>query len=135
MSTSERSYGVACYVLSIVVSVPLLLSRVERPFAKFHALQAIGIFLAGVAGLLAWLILGWILSLGVPLVGPAVATGLFALVIALAIALFVCSVYGIANALSGRRKPVPLVGEGVIHLYLRLARPDRGTDQPTGDDG
>lgn len=87
--------------LGILVLIPLLAKR-DSPYAQFHGKQ----------GLL--LLLGWIAAsvIGtIPLLGWVVAP-------ICVIILFVLLVIGVINALSGRVKELPLIGNYAKHFNL-----------------
>ncbi|HKJ84770.1 MAG TPA: hypothetical protein VKA06_01780 [Spirochaetia bacterium] len=120
MKANERALAAMAYLLSVVGAAPVLLLGGDRRFARFHALQSLGIFLVALVALLAWIVVGWVLALAIPIVGPTLAAALFALVITLFIVLVVITFVGAVHALRGERKPVPLIGIGIIRLYVRL---------------
>ena len=120
MKTNERVLAAIAYLLSVVGAVPVLLLGGDRRFARFHALQSLGIFLVATVAMAAWVIIGWVLSLAIPIVGPPIAAGLFALIVTLYIVLVVITLAGSVHALRGERKPVPLIGIGIIRTYVRL---------------
>lgn len=138
MKANERFLAVIAYLLSVVGAIPVLLFGGDRRFARFHALQSIGIFLVAAVAMAVWLIVGWVLALVIPIVGPPLAAGLFALVVTLFIVLAVVTLVGALHALRGTRKPVPLIGIAIIRGYVRLfggggnARGDTSTDAPDG---
>lgn len=120
MNKSERILAAIAYLSSVVGALPLLLLGGDRKFARFHALQSVGIFLVALVALLAWIVVGWVLALVIPIVGPTLAAALFALVITLFVVLVVITLVGAVHALRGERKPVPLIGIGIIRLYVRF---------------
>ena len=130
MNKSERILAFLSYLLSVIVALPVLLFGRGRGFARFHALQSAGIFAVGVGGFLVWLIIGWIVSLVIPIVGAPVAAALFALVITLLLVLIVLSIRGMTHALRDERKPVPLFGIPTIRAYIRLSGQPAAGDAP-----
>ena len=120
MKANERVLAAMAYLLSVVGAAPVLLLGGDRRFARFHALQSLGIFVVAVVAMVAWIIIGWVLSLIIPIVGPPIAAALFALIVTLYIVLVVITLVGVAHALRGERKPVPLFGIATIRLYVRL---------------
>lgn len=120
MNRNERILAATAYLLSIVGALPVLLLGGERKFARFHALQSLGIFLVALFALLAWMVVAWVLALVIPIVGPPLAAALFALIVTLYIVLVVVTLVGAVHALRGERKPVPLIGISIIRLYVRL---------------
>lgn len=86
--TSERLWSVLSYV-SVLCLVPLVLGKGGEQ-ANFHAKQGLRLVIFGVfADVLSW----------IPLVGWALSMGRIALM-----------VIGIINALNGRRRPLPYIG-------------------------
>lgn len=120
MKANERALAAIAYLLSVVGAAPILLLGGDRRFARFHALQSLGIFLVAVIAMAAWMIAGWVLSLVIPIVGPPIVAGLFALIVTLYIVLVVITLVGAVHAIRGDRKPVPLIGIAIIRIYVRL---------------
>jgi len=79
--------------IGILFLVPLLAAK-DSPFAQFHAKQGLVLFIAEIATMLiAWIpIIGWLI-------------GFIAWIIWL-----VLSIIGIINVVSGKQKPLPIVG-------------------------
>lgn len=120
MRANERFLAAMAYLFSVVGAAPVLLLGGDRRFARFHALQSLGIFLVALVAMVAWMIVAWVLSLIIPIVGPPIAAGLFALVVTLYFVLVIITLVGAVHAARGERKPVPLFGIAVIHIYVRL---------------
>jgi uncharacterized membrane protein len=89
----NKVYGVLAYI-GILFLVPLLVAP-KSPFAKFHANQGCVLFIASVALSIVWIIpiLGWIVGF----VGG--------------VAVLVFAVMGIINAINGKMKKLPLIGD------------------------
>jgi len=96
----NRVMGVLSY-LGILVLIPLFAAR-ESPFARFHCNQGIVLALAEV-----------ILSFAVRIFGRLPLVGwIIRLVGGLGgLALFVFAIMGIVNAINGKAKELPLVGD------------------------
>lgn len=134
MNTSERNLAFLSYLFSVVVALPVLLFAGRQKFARFHALQSLGIFVVAVLGMGVWLAVGWFVSLVVPLVGAAVAAALFTLVMSLYVALVFVSIRGMMNAWREKRLPVPLVGISIIRVYIVLSGQPRAPRDEVSDD-
>ncbi len=80
--------------LGILLIIPLLVDK-DDPFVKFHVKQGLTLLIAAlVVPLVAWIpILGWI----------------FGLVAAPVLLIF--AIIGVINALSGKKKELPLIGK------------------------
>lgn len=88
ISEKEKSNGIIAYVTIIGLIIAIMQNQeVKSEYVNFHIRQMIGIAVCS----LVWIIpfLGWLLGIGV----------------------LVLWVMGILGALSGERKPVPLLGE------------------------
>lgn len=77
----------------IIFFLPLIAAQGSR-FARYHANQALVLFLLGVVNFIIGSVpvLGWIISLF------------------LSLFIFVLAIFGIVNALSGKAKPLPVIG-------------------------
>ena len=84
--------AVVAYVLFFV---PLLTDAKNDPFVKFHVKQGLILFIACVASAV---------FIRLPVIG-------WVLMVPLNIALFVLWIIGILNALSGKQKHLPFIGE------------------------
>jgi len=89
----DKVMALLCY-LGILVVIPLLVKK-DDAYVKFHAKQ-------GLVLLIAWIILSIIFV--IPFVGWVV--GFIGYII-----LLVLGIIGIVNALSGKMKPLPIVGK------------------------
>lgn len=88
----NKIMGVLAYILFLI---PLLAAK-ESPFAKFHTNQGLLVFLAGLAVNIVGAIIpfiGWMLIL--PLGNLAV---------------FILAIMGIINAINGKAKKLPIIG-------------------------
>lgn len=91
-----------CY-LGILVIIPLITDAKNDPFVKYHIKQGLVLLIASV---ISWVV-GMIPVLGWFLLGPIL--GLFCLVLA---------IIGIVNAISGKEKPLPLIGHYSAKIQL-----------------
>jgi len=93
-SGSKKNVGMAV-VAYIIFFIPLLTDAKNDPFVKFHVKQGLVLLLGWIAGMIVSMVpvLGWILA---PFIG---------------ILLFVLFVIGIINALGGKEKQLPLIGQ------------------------
>ena len=83
--------------LGILFLVPLLAKK-ESPFAQYHAKEGMVLFISMIVARLGWIIF-W-----VPILGWLVAMVVY-------VFLFVCFIMGLVAALSGKMKPLPLIGK------------------------
>ena len=101
---------------------PLLVFLIARKnaFVLYHACQALAVQLLVVLVPLAWVVsalaVAWI-----PIAGPVIAAGLFALVIAAYGALLVAWMGGMAHVARQQLLPVPLFGDWGTRLYARFS--------------
>lgn len=83
--------------LGILVIIPLLVKK-DDPYVKFHAKQGLTLLVAGVILWVVAMILAFI-----PIIGWIIAFILW-------ITLIILAIIGIVNALTGKEKPLPLIG-------------------------
>jgi uncharacterized membrane protein len=112
----SKYFALGAYVLSIIGALIVLLVRRNDRFAVFHAKQSIGLALAAVVLLLGWGVTAWVLT-WIPYLGFTFAMALFALVIAGWLALAVCWIMGMRNALQAREQPLPFIGRTVLNVW------------------
>ena len=112
MSKSSRYLAFFAYLLSAPGALYVLLARRDDPFAVFHARQSLAIVVAAVALPVLWGVVAWA-GAWIPVAGPLVGLTLFALVIAAYIGLGVTWLVGLAFALKGTVRPLPVVGTWV----------------------
>lgn len=96
------------YLLPVLGPVYILALRKDDSFSRYHALQSLSIVAALILAPAVWILFSWLISL-VPF-GGVVAAYVFALVVAVYMAVVVAWVAGIVNALRARRSPVPFFG-------------------------
>ena len=92
----EKNLNTGMAVIAyILFFVPLLTEDKNDPFVKFHVKQGIVLFIAAILNMIFGMVpvIGWLLS-------PLVAIGLLVLVI-----------IGILNAVNGKEKPLPVIGQ------------------------
>ena len=94
---NENKVIAAIGYIWILFLIPLLLKR-DSDFAQYHAKQALVLFVVGtVIGFIVWVpIIGWLLGIGS----------------------FILFVIGIVNALSGEKKPLPVIGKYAEQLKI-----------------
>lgn len=91
--TKKKNIGMAV-VAYILFFIPLLTESKNDPFVKYHTKQGLLLFIA-------WLVTGVLLR--IPIISLfSWPLGIFVLVL---------FVMGILNALSGKEKPLPLIGQ------------------------
>ena len=96
------------YLVPVLGPAYILALRRDDDFSRFHAYQGLIIVLGLILAPAAWFLFSLLVAL-LPL-GGVIAAYVFALVIAAYLAAAVAWVAGIANALRGRRVPVPFFG-------------------------
>ncbi len=96
------------YLLPVLGPAYILALRRDDAFSRYHALQSLSIVAALILAPAAWIVFSWLVSL-LPF-GGVVAAYVFALVVAVYLAVVVAWVVGIVNALRARRSPVPFFG-------------------------
>lgn len=112
--SESRSAGInidaalLAYLLPVLGPAYILVLRKDDEFSRYHALQSLSIVAALILAPAVWIIFSWLVSL-LPF-GGVVAAYVFALVIAVYLAVVVAWVAGIVNALRARRSPVPFFG-------------------------
>jgi uncharacterized membrane protein len=109
MTLSSRISAFIAYLLLIVGWLFVLIFRRNDDFARFHARQSLALTVTVIIIPLAWAAFAWVIT-WIPYVGFILAASTFALVIALAIIWVVVWIVGMANALRGVQKPVPIFG-------------------------
>ena len=110
--TEQRGLNVdaalLAYLVPILGPVYILVLRKEDAFSRFHAMQSLSIVAALILAPAVWILFSFLVSL-IPF-GGVVAAYVFALVVAVYLAVIVAWVAGIVNALRARRSPVPFFG-------------------------
>ena len=96
------------YLLPVLGPAYILALRRDDAFSRYHALQSLSIVAALILAPAVWILFSWLVSL-LPF-GGVVAAYVFALVVAVYLAVVVAWVVGIVNALRARRSPVPFFG-------------------------
>ncbi len=96
------------YLLPVLGPAYILLLRKDDAFSRYHAMQSLSIVAALILAPAVWILFSWLISL-LPF-GGVVAAYVFALVVAVYLAVVVAWVVGIVNALRARRSPVPFFG-------------------------
>jgi len=94
----ENKAIAAIAYLGILFLVPLLAAK-DSPFAQYHAKQGLILFIASLCGFFIGLIFGFI---------PIINLLIWIIIMALIFALFLI---GLFNALNGKTKPLPVIGE------------------------
>lgn len=100
-----KTIAIIAYITVIGLVIALVMNQEKKnSFARFHIRQSLGIMLTGlVTSVLSWIpILGWILA---PLIF---------------IFLFILWIMGLMNAVSGREKTVPLLGDKYAEWFKTI---------------
>jgi uncharacterized membrane protein len=113
VKTASRLSAFVAYLLPVVGWIYVFVLRRKDRFAIFHAKQAVMLIVAAIAAPLVWAVAAW-LAVRVPILGPMAAAGTFALVIAAFLLLLVAWIVGMANALRGQVKFLPIVGRWAV---------------------
>ncbi len=122
MQKPNRLLAFLSDLLPVVGSLLVLLFSRRNALALYHACQSLALFLGIILVPVGWMVFGWLLSF-IPLVGPILAAGLFALVMAAAIAVVIGFIVGVINALRGRFIPIPVFGGWGDNLFKQFYRP------------
>ncbi len=110
------------YLIPVLGPVYILALRKDDAFSRFHALQSLLIVLALILAPVAWFLFSWLVVF-LPF-GGVIAAYIFALVIAVYLAVVVAWLAGIVNALRAKRAPVPFFGRmlGNYTNYMNHSR-------------
>ncbi|MGM9658042.1 MAG: zinc-ribbon domain-containing protein [Eubacteriales bacterium] len=105
-----------------------LLAKKDSPFAQFHAKQGLGLFAIDVA----YSILSFLLNLikvdkiytdqffGMNLIARVTPWPITALLSIIGVAIFVYAVIGIVNAATGKKNPLPFIGEYIGNIVDKI---------------
>lgn len=96
------------YLVPVIGPAYILALRKDDSFSRYHAMQSLSIVAALILAPAVWILFSMLISL-FPF-GGVVAAYVFALVVAVYLAVVVAWVVGIVNALRARRSPVPFFG-------------------------
>ena len=102
----ENKAIAAIWYLGILFLVPLLVKK-DSPFAQFHAKQGLVLFISDIVVWIAIWLLAIVLAF-IPIIGWIVAILLLIAGVVFFIALFII---GLMNALGGKMKELPLIGQ------------------------
>ena len=116
MNTSSRISAFLAYLLLIIGWLYIFLFRRNDKLALYHTKQSIMLVMVAIGAPVSWAVLSWLIAL-IPLVGPPIATALFALVIASYALLLVNWVVGMVYALQSKLRPLPVVGKWAERLF------------------
>ena len=116
-SSNSKLAAFLAYLLPILGWVYVFAFYRKDKFAMFHTKQAITIILMAIVGPIVWAVIAWVLAL-IPWIGGPLAISLFALVIALYIALLIVWLMGLLHAWRAKLKPLPLVGSWAARLPI-----------------
>ncbi len=107
-----------------------LLAKKDSPFAQFHAKQGLGLFAIDVA----YSILSFLLNLikvnkiytdpvfGINFTARVTPWPITALLSIIGVAIFVFAVIGIVNAATGKKKPLPFIGEYIGDIVDKIIK-------------
>ncbi len=105
-SSYSRFWAFLAYLLSVIGFVIIFLVKKHDRFAKYHAKQSLILFIAYVVVWIVAKIINFI-----PFLGILVSSILW-------ITIVVLWIIGIVNALSGKEKPLPIIGEFAHRLNI-----------------
>ena len=94
-----KAYAFLGVFLSIVGFIIVLLAKKENKYAMYYATQGLVLFIAYMIGWIVTAVIGWI-----PIIGWIVTAVIW-------IFLFIVWLIGWINALSGVKKPLPVIGK------------------------
>ncbi len=100
-----KNIAIIAYITIIGLIIAFVMNKEKKdPFAAYHIKQSLGLTLTGLAlGLIGMIpILGWIINL----------VGIFVL--------FYMWVVGFMNALNGKERPIPFLGEKYMEWFKTL---------------
>jgi len=109
VNAPKRHIALIAYLVPIFGWLYVFLFQREDKFAVYHAKQSMILAVTAVAAPVVWAVVAWLL-VWVPLVGPAIAAALFALVLLVYMFLVATWVVGMTYALRAKMKPVPVFG-------------------------
>jgi uncharacterized membrane protein len=117
----NRMMAFFAYLLPLVGSLLVFLTERKNLFALYHACQALALLLIAVLAPLVWLLFALAVT-WIPIAGPVIGAGSFALVIAAYLAVLVALFFGIANSLQEKLEPVPIFGGWGLRIFEQFAR-------------
>jgi len=98
-----KIFAFLAYLLSIIGFLIVLLAKKDNKFAMYHAKQSLVLFIVYIVG---WIILAFIPFLG------------WALLPIWWILMLIFTIIGIVNALTGKEKPLPIMGKYAKKIKL-----------------
>ena len=113
---NHKPFAFLAYLLLIIGWLIVFLFRRDDKFAMYHTKQSVTLVIAAIMVPLMWAVAGWIIS-WIPFVGFILAVTFFALVIAIALGLFIAWIIGMVYALRGQAKPLPFVGSYARRIF------------------
>lgn len=116
MDASKRHLAFLAYLVPVFGWLYVFLFHRRDEFASYHAKQSMMLAVTAVAAPLVWALAAWIL-VWIPLVGPAIAAALFALVILAYLCLAALWVVGMVYAVQAKAKPLPVVGQWAERIF------------------
>jgi uncharacterized membrane protein len=103
--TNDKTIGIVAYLTIIGLIAAIVLNRENKnAFATYHIRQSLGIAVSGLALAIVGLIpfIGWLISI----LGSVFIVVLW--------------IIGLVNALNGKEKPVPVLGEKYIEWFQNV---------------
>ena len=122
MSGSSRVAAFIAYLLGPLGWLYVLLFRRDDRYAVYHTKQSIALAIFMLAAPAVWAVVAWVLT-WVPKAGGVTAAMLFPLVILAYFIVAVDWIIGMARALRGRARPLPIVGATAQKLPIQTRYP------------
>ncbi|MEM2916028.1 MAG: DUF4870 domain-containing protein [Candidatus Woesearchaeota archaeon] len=97
VSGESKLFAFLAYLLNIVGFIIVLLAKKDDKFAMYHAKQSLVLFVA-------WVVL-YLVGIVIPLLGWFIILPIGGIL------LFVLWLFGVINALTGKEKPLPIIGK------------------------
>lgn len=116
--------GTLCYVLGPITGILFFIVDRQRPFVRFHALQAIGVSLVWIVLSVALTVVGTVLAV-IPVLGWLVDA---LLAIALSLAGLAVWIWLMVQAWRGHQWEFPVVGSQVRRIASQMDAPTGASD-------
>ena len=98
-----KIFAFIAYLLSIIGFLIVILAKKDNKFAMYHAKQSLVLFIV--------YIIGWVILVFIPFLG-------WGLMPIWWIIMVIFTVIGIINALTGKQKPLPIIGKYATKIKL-----------------
>lgn len=98
-----KIFAFLAYLLSIIGFLIVLLAKKKNKFAMYHAKQSLVLFIV--------YMIGWVVLVFIPFLGWSLLPIWWVLMV-------VMTIIGIINALTGKTKPLPIIGKYAKKIKL-----------------